>query len=45
MTVAGQVLCMIVEYHLACMARGSAMTSPILPEEMEKYLPPMVDYD
>ena len=43
-TVAGQVLCMIAEYHLACVARGPAMTSPIFPQEMEMYLPPLVDY-
>ena len=30
-TVAGQVLCMIAEYHLACATRGSTTTSPILP--------------
>ena len=35
---------MIAEYHLACVTRGSTTTSPILPEEMEEYLPPLVDY-
>ena len=43
-TVASQVLCMIAEYHLACATRGSMTTSPILPEAIEQYLPPMVDY-
>ena len=42
--VASQVLCMIVKYHLACAIRGSATTSPILPEAVEQYLPPLVDY-
>ena len=43
-TVAGQVLCMIAEYHLACATRGSTTNSPILPEAVEQYLPPLVDY-
>ena len=43
-TVVSQVLCMIAEYHLACTARGSMTTSPILPEAIEQYLPPVVDY-
>ena len=42
--VAGQVLCMIAEYHLACASMGSTTTSPILPEAVEQYLPPLVDY-
>ena len=42
--VASQVLCMIAEYHLACATRGSATTSPILPEAVEQYLPLLVDY-
>ena len=41
--VVSQVLCMIAEYHLACATRGSATTSPILPEAVEQYLPPLVD--
>ena len=41
---ASQVLCMITKYHLACATRGSATTSPILPEAVEQYLPPLVDY-
>ena len=41
---ASQVLCMIAEYHLACATRGSATMSPILPEAVEQYLPPLVDY-
>ena len=43
-TVASQVLCMIAEYHLACTTRGSTTTSPILPQAIEQYLPPLVDY-
>ena len=42
--VAGQVLCMIAEYHLACASMGSTTTSPISPEAVEQYLPPLVDY-
>ena len=42
--VASQVLCMIAEYHLACATKGSATMSPILPEAVEQYLPPLVDY-
>ena len=42
--VASQVLCMIAEYHLACATRGSMTMSPILPEAVEQYLPPLVDY-
>ena len=42
--VVSQVLCMIARYHLACATRGSATTSPILPEAVEQYLPPLVDY-
>ena len=43
-TVVSQVLCMITEYHLACATKGSTTTSPILPEAVEQYLPPLVDY-
>ena len=43
-TVANQVLCMITEYHLACITRGSMTASPILPKAIEQYLPPLVDY-
>ena len=42
--VAGQVLCMIAEYHLACATRGSTTTSPIVPKALEQYLPLLVDY-
>ena len=42
--VASQVLCMIAEYHLACATMGSTTMSPILPEAVEQYLPPLVDY-
>ena len=39
-----QVLCMIAKYHLACAIRGSTTMSPILPEAVEQYLPPLEDY-
>ena len=42
--VAGQVLCMVAEYHLACATMGSMTTSPILPKAVEQYLPPLADY-
>ena len=42
--VVSQVLCMIAEYHLACATRGSMTMSHILPEAVEQYLPPLVDY-
>ena len=42
--VVSQVLCMISEYHLACATRGSATTSPILPEAVELYLPLLEKY-
>ena len=43
-TWACQALCMITEYHLACVTRGSRVTSPILPAELEECLPPIGDY-
>ena len=39
-----QILCMIAEYHMACMTRGSPVTSPIVPKELEECLPPLADY-
>ena len=39
-----QILCMISKYHMACMTRGSPVTSPILPRELEDRLPPLIDY-
>ena len=42
--VVSQVLCMIAEYHLACATRGCMTMSPILPEAVEQYLPPVADY-
>ena len=42
-TWACQVLCMI-EYHMACMTRGSPVTSPILPRVIKDRLPPLTDY-
>ena len=35
---------MISEYHMACMTRGSPVTSPILPRDLEDHLPPLTDY-
>ena len=43
-TWACQVLCMISEYHMACMTRGSPVTSPILPRAVTDKLPPLMDY-
>ena len=43
-TRACQILCMISEYHMACMTRGLPVTSPILPGELEDCLPPLADY-
>ena len=39
-----QILCMISEYHMACMTRGSPVTSLILPGEIKDRLPPLTDY-
>ena len=39
-----QILCMIAEYHMACVTRGSAVTSPLLPRELADRLPPLADY-
>ena len=39
-----QVLCMIVEYHMTCMTRGSPVTSPLVPGELEEHLPPLTNY-
>ena len=43
-TWACQILCMIEEYHMACVTRGSAVTSSILPRELAEHLPPLADY-
>ena len=43
-TWACQILCMITEYHMACVTRGSPVTSPILPRVIEDRLPPLTDY-
>ena len=43
-TWACQILCMISEYHMACITRGPPVTSPILPGELEDRLPPLTDY-
>ena len=43
-TWACQILCMISEYHMACVTRGFLVTSPILPGVIEDKLPPLTDY-
>ena len=43
-TWACQILCMISEYHMACVTRGSLVTSLIFPGELEDCLPPVTDY-
>ena len=43
-TWACQILCMIAEYHMACVTRGSPVTSPIVSRELEERLPPLADY-
>ena len=43
-TWACQILCMIAEYHMACVTQGSAVTSPILPRELAERLLPLADY-
>ena len=43
-TWACQILCMIAEYHMACMTRGSLVTSPIVPRGLEERLPPLAGY-
>ena len=35
---------MISEYHMACVTRGSLVTSPILPKVIEDQLPPLAGY-
>ena len=39
-----QILCMISDYHMACVTRGSPVTSLILPGEIKDRLPPLTDY-
>ena len=39
-----QVLCMISEYHMACVTRGLPVTSPILPGVIEDKLAPLAGY-
>ena len=43
-TWACQILCMIAEYHMACVTRGSPVTSLIVPRGLEERLPPLPDY-
>ena len=43
-TWACQILCMIAEYHMACVTRGSAVTSPIVPGDLAECLPPLANY-
>ena len=35
---------MIAEYHMACVTRGSSVTSPIVPKGLEERLLPLADY-
>ena len=39
-----QILCMIAEYHMACVTRGPPVTSPIVPRGLEECLLPLADY-
>ena len=43
-TWACQVLCMISKYHMACVTKGSPVTSPILPGVIEDKLPTLAGY-
>ena len=43
-TWAFQILCMIAEYHMACITRGSVVTSPIVPGDLAEHLPPLANY-
>ena len=43
-TWACQILCMIAEYHMACMTRGPPVTSPIVPRDLKEHLLPLADY-
>ena len=43
-TWACQILCMIAEYHMACVTQGSAVTSPLLQRELAEHLLPLADY-
>ena len=43
-TWACQILCMITEYHMACVTRGSPVTSSIVPRGLEERLPPLAGY-
>ena len=43
-TWACQILCMIAEYHMACVTRGSPVTSPIVPRGLEEHFPPLANY-
>ena len=43
-TWACQILCMITEYHMACVTRGSPVTSPIVLRGLEECLLPLAGY-
>ena len=43
-TWSNQLLCSILEYQLACITKGTKYCAPLLPEEIEAKLPPLVDY-
>ena len=39
-----QILCMIAEYHMACVTQGSPVTSLLVPRELAERLPPAANY-
>ena len=43
-TWACQILCMIAEYHMACVTRGSPVTNLIVPRGLKECLLPLADY-
>ena len=43
-TWACQILCMITEYHMACVTRGSPVTSLIVPRGLKERLLPLANY-
>ena len=42
-TWACQILCMIAEYHMACVTRGYPVTSLIVPRGLQEHLLPLAD--
>ena len=43
-TLVSHVLCMIPEYHVACVINGPSTTIPILSQDIEENLPPLESY-